>query len=67
MAREHALIFGGLVREDFGGGEGGGFAVGDAPEAVGGDFGGHVVVFGVDDEVDVVVAEFFEGVVDLWV
>lgn len=45
--------------------EGGAFAVGDAPEPIGGDARGHVVVCRVEDEVDVVVAVLVEGVVDL--
>lgn len=42
------------------------FAIRDAPETVGGDFCGHVVVFVVDYEVYVVVAEFLEWIVNLF-
>lgn len=86
---EHAFVFGGLVGDYLFWGEGGVFAVGDTPEAVGGDFGGpvrrengqllvvglgkgiggsfdlHVVIHGIDYEIDIVVAEFLEGVIDL--
>jgi len=65
VAGEHVFVLCGLVCDDFFRCEFGVFAVGDAPEAVGGDFCGHVVVFVVDDEVDVVVAELIQGVIHL--
>ena len=54
---QHAFVFCGLVRDDFFEGELCVFAITDAPETVCCDFRCHVVVFVMDDEVDIIISE----------
>jgi hypothetical protein len=46
-------------------GKTGEFAVGNSPQAVGGDLSGHVPILGIDDKVGIDVSELFEGIIYL--
>lgn len=66
IAWQHTLVFCGLIGDYLFGGEFCVFPIGHTPESVFCNFGRHVIVFGMDDEIYIVVAEFVEGIVDLF-